>query len=214
MEPESKDSAAESTTDSTSDTERQNHESMLLMVNELRRIARRMMLRGCQQLTIQPTDLVNEAYLKLNGHESLAAEMESGQLLGKCVKTMSNVLVDHLRKRKAQRRGGHAQRRELDQWTEPLAKAAVDELEFLEVAEELATLGETRQYHVAFGKIVAGMSLPELAATLGVSLSTVEADLRSAREFLKRRMRLEETRPRQSTLGDASGPPLIERDQS
>ena len=157
--------------------------AMQEIVDQLRMSARRMMA-GMRGLTIQPTDLVGMAFLKLCDRDIDAVSDN----VGLYVKAMSQILLDHLRKRRTLRRGGDQSRIPLDQWTQPLAKEGIDEIEFLEVIEELQTLGHNRQYQVAYQKIVAGLSAPERGALLGVSDSTIESDLRAIRLHLKRRL--------------------------
>lgn len=165
-----------------------NYDEVVAMVDELRTIAHRLM-RRYQDLTVQPTELANDAYLKLVHADESETPQAREILLARCVVAMKNLLKDHLRKRHAQKRGGHVQRVPLDDWTRPLVNANVDEQEFLEVIEELQTLGQGPLYEIAFGKIILGLTINELAATLNSTTGNIESQLEIAKRHLKRRLR-------------------------
>src|SRR5262245_3461018 len=82
---------------------------MPLVYDELRRMARGRLRRERQSLTIEPTALVHEAYLRLVDQHSVTWENRA-QFFGLAARLMRNILVDHSRHHKANKRGGDAVR--------------------------------------------------------------------------------------------------------
>ncbi|MCE9596288.1 MAG: sigma-70 family RNA polymerase sigma factor [Planctomycetes bacterium] len=154
-----------------------------LVYSELRRLAERQ-LRGERGGTLQPTALVHEAWLKLAGAEDFA---DRRHFFAVASKAMRSVLVDHVRARRSQKRGGDERTSALDETVAFLEAGETDLLDLnlaLEELErddpELARLVELR----FFG----GLSHEEIAATEKLSLSTVERRWRLARARLAQRL--------------------------
>jgi RNA polymerase sigma-70 factor, ECF subfamily len=168
-----------------------NHQQLVEMVDELRQIAHRIM-RKHGSLTIQPTSLVNEAVIDVGAHAPVETTWERSHLLAQCITKMTWILKDHLRQRSAQKRGGHVAKVALDEWIEPLRNADIDELQFLEVVEELKTVGSEQQFQIVYGKILLGQSIDELSALLEIPRETVERELKQARAYLKQRLQRQE----------------------
>ena len=98
-------SAAEGSTQERSEaTER----LLALVYDELRRIASRMMSAERSSHTLQPTALVHEAYIKLIGQESLAWN-DRAHFMSISARAMRQILIDHARRRRADKRGGGLQ---------------------------------------------------------------------------------------------------------
>jgi RNA polymerase sigma factor (TIGR02999 family) len=129
---------------------------------------------------------VHEAWLKL-GDPSPGGFEDRGHFLAVASKAMRSILVDHVRAKRAQKRGGQARRDALDETIALLEGGEVDLLD-LEAAllelerddPELARLVEMR----FFG----GLTHAEIAALQGCSLSTIERGWRLARARLARRL--------------------------
>lgn len=156
---------------------------------ELRRVARRYLSRERKNHTLQPTALVNEAWLRLeNEHGAEWQGRTHGLALA--AQAMRRLLVDHGRHQKRQKRGGGAQPISLDD----LVKAAttsevpVEDLLTLESALTRLEAVDPRAAEVVSLRFFSGMSAPEVAEHLGVSLRTVESDWTHARAWLKREM--------------------------
>jgi len=134
--------------------------------------------------TLQTTALLNETLLRLLGGESLKEAADRDYFFGAAARAMRQVLVDHARKRAAVKRGGHQQRLPLD---DLLDAAEEQDLDVIALDEALGRLSEwnQRQSQVVTLRFYAGLSMKEIAATLGVGLSTVENDWRIARAWLR-----------------------------
>jgi RNA polymerase sigma-70 factor (ECF subfamily) len=136
--------------------------------------------------TLQPTALVNEAYLRL-GTEG-ESKLSRGVFLGRAARVMRQVLVDHARARNAEKRGGGQQRLTLSGvGKNGVQSTAVDVLDVHEALERLAEEDE-RLVQVVECRFFGGLTIPETADLIGVSQSTVEADWRFAKAWLKREL--------------------------
>ena len=150
---------------------------------ELRRMAAAR-LRGEREATLDPTGLVHEALLRLLGGD--ADFSNRAHFLGVAALHMRSVLVDQARARLAEKRGGGALKVTLDGCIEP-AGAEV-ELDLLALDQALEQLGahDRRAAQVMEMTCFAGMRHDEVAAAVGISVPTVERDLRFARAWLNR----------------------------
>src|SRR4051812_21159260 len=160
-----------------------------LIYSELRKVASRYLGRERRNHTLQPTALVNEAWLRLeNQHGNEWQGRTHG--LAIAAQAMRRLLVDHGRHQKRQKRGGGVAPMSLDD----LMKAAttrevpVEDLLTLENALTRLEAVDARAAQVVSLRFFSGLSSPEVAAHLGVSLRTVEADWTHARAWLKREM--------------------------
>jgi len=150
---------------------------------ELRALAGGMFHRRGGTPTLPPTALVHEAYVRMVGSDRLEWDGRT-HFVALAAKVMRQVLIDHHRQRNAAKRGGEWQRVTLSAL--PPGFAAADQLDFMalnEALEELATLDE-RQAQVVELRFFGGMTMPEIADHLGVSLATTEGDWRHARAWL------------------------------
>jgi RNA polymerase sigma factor (TIGR02999 family) len=149
---------------------------------ELRSLAERYLDNERKGHTLQPTALVHEAYLRLaaSSHEWT----ESARFRALAARVMRNVLVDHALARKAEKRGGGCTLLTLEADT-PLASAADVNIEALDEAlKRLAALDE-RKARVVELRFFGGLTADETARELSVSLSTVEADWRMSKAWLR-----------------------------
>lgn len=160
---------------------------MPLVYDELRRIARRHMRREGEGHTLQPTALVNEAYLKLV--RQTRAEWE-GRTHFLCVASsaMRRILVDHARGRLRQKRGADLQRVDLDEVLERAAESDADVLELHGALDRLAKLDD-RQARVVELRFFGGLTVEEVAEALGVSNRTVDNEWRHAKAWLDMELR-------------------------
>ncbi len=156
---------------------------------ELRRVAGRYLKRERRNHTLQPTALVHEAWLRIQ-HQHGAAWQGRTHGLALGAQAMRRLLIDHGRHQKRDKRGGGAQPLSLDN----LLKAAeteavpVEDLLTLEAALSRLEAVDHRAAQVVILRFFAGMSSPEVAEHLGVSVRTVEGDWTHARAWLKREL--------------------------
>src|SRR5262245_46050846 len=160
-----------------------------LLYRDLRAIAARRMRRERPDHTWQPTVLVNEALLRLRTDGTLMAATDKTFLLKAASKAMHQLLVDHHRTRKAEKRGGRHRKHALDCALDHLATVA--DISLLELRDELDQLArvDERACLVVHFRFFLGMSPAEVAEALGVSQKTVERDWRFARAWLRDRLR-------------------------
>jgi RNA polymerase sigma-70 factor, ECF subfamily len=153
--------------------------------DELRRIARRQ-LRGEQaRITLQPTVLVHEAYMRLVAQDHVAWQ-NRGHFFAIASQMMRRIVVDHARRRQAAKRGGSVVTVVLD----GTVNAASPELDVLGVDDALEALAEIapRQSRIVEMRFFGGLSIEETAEALAISPMTVKRDWRLARAWLLTRL--------------------------
>jgi len=170
-----------------SSTKRPIQELYPLMYDELRRVAGRYLGRERANHTLQPTALVNEAWLRLRNDRG-AASPNRTQGLALAAQAMRRVLVDHGRHQKSQKRGGRLPHVELDDLLIAAQTAAVPVEDLLALEAALARLEaiDPRGAEIVTLRFFSGLSVPEVAEHLGVSVSTVEGKWTHARAWLRR----------------------------
>jgi RNA polymerase sigma-70 factor (ECF subfamily) len=155
-----------------------------LIYHELRSIARHQMRRESPGHTLQPTALVNEAYLRLFG--SPVDWQNRAQFFSVAARTMRRILVDHARSRHSQKRSG-GKRIELDH----AMLVSVDRIEdVLALDQALQRLAERddRQAKLVELRFFAGLSIEEAAKMLGICSRTAKRDWDFAQAWLFREM--------------------------
>ena len=157
-----------------------------LVYDELRKRAAAYLRRERRDHTLPPTALVHEAYLRLVGQRS--AWQSRAQFFGVASQMMRRILVDHARARKAAKRPGSGLRVALQEDAGAVDPIEVDLILLDRALDELAALDQ-RQGRVVELRFFGGLSLEEIAETLGVSLATVNRDWRLARAWLHQRVR-------------------------
>jgi RNA polymerase sigma factor (TIGR02999 family) len=158
-----------------------------LVFEELRQIASRMFRRESDGHTLQPTALVNEMYLRLMNQRNMHwANRE--QFFGVAALLMRRILVDYAKGRHAAKRGSGAVKLPLD---EILGLAVSEkEVDFVELDEALSRLAELdpRQSQIVEMRYFTGLSHEEIAELLGVSVTTVKREWKTARLWLHREL--------------------------
>jgi RNA polymerase sigma factor (TIGR02999 family) len=159
--------------------------------DELKQVAARMMGRERADHTLSPTAVVHEAVIRLLGEEVFERAEDRGFLFAAAARAMREVLIDHARRRSASRRGGQWRRTPLDQVVDYFEDQGLDVVAVHEALDRLAELNG-RQAQVMTLRYFAGLTVPEVATALGVSVVTVERDWRLARAWLGPQLRGEE----------------------
>ena len=158
-----------------------------LLARELRDIAAGLLRRERPGHTLQPTALVNEAWLRMGGGES-RDYADRVHFFATAAQVMRRVLVDHARARAAGKRGGDWTRVTLDDVAAgTTGPADADVIALHEALERLHALSE-RQARVVELRWFGGLTLDETASELSVSTGTVENDWAFARAWLKREL--------------------------
>ena len=162
-------------------------ESLLpLVYRELHRLARSYMRRERPDHTLQPTALINEAYLRLAGGEIDWKNRE--HFIGVAAQVMRRVLVDHARSHNAEIRGGGLKRVELDEGFALSSQNAEMLLPLNEALDRLAKIN-ARQARVVELHYFGGLSMLQIAALLHISERSVKRDWSLARIWLFEELR-------------------------
>ncbi len=156
---------------------------MPLVYDELRRLAVRYLRRERDNHSLQPTALVNEAYLRLVDQQKVEWQSRA-QFYGLAARVMRNILVDHARSRQAAKRGGEQFRVSFDGDQQGIVVPEIKFLAVHEALERLATFDEQKARIVEL-RFFGGLSIEETAEVLGIGHATVERDWKLARAWLK-----------------------------
>jgi len=153
---------------------------------ELRRLAGSYMRKEREGHTLQATALANEAYLRL-ADQTKVKWRGRAQFLAIAARAMRQILVDHARRRDAEKRGGEFARVTLSDTAATFGQPVLDLLALEEALTSLGALDE-RKARVVELRFFAGLTSKEAAEALGVSETTVEDDWALARAWLRRRL--------------------------
>ncbi|HET6861782.1 MAG TPA: sigma-70 family RNA polymerase sigma factor [Pyrinomonadaceae bacterium] len=160
---------------------------MPLVYSELRRLATNYLRRERPGHTLQPTALVNEAYLRLVDQKN-AQWQNRAQFFGISAQLMRRILVDHARQKQAAKRGGSGQQRlSISSAHAFVDGPGIDFLALNEALEELSKM-DAQQERIVELKFFGGLSIEETAEVLKISHSTVERDWKLARAWLRRKL--------------------------
>ncbi|GBD91213.1 RNA polymerase sigma factor [bacterium BMS3Abin04] len=155
-----------------------------VVYNELKQISSKYLRNEYRNHTLQTTELVHEAYLKLIGDEKLAWESKA-HFFGIAAKSMRQILVDYARKRNALKRGEGKTMLSLDN-----ANILVNQTEekILSLDEALTKLEiiDERCSKIVELRFFSGLSLEETALALKISVATVKRDWKFAKAWLYR----------------------------
>jgi RNA polymerase sigma-70 factor, ECF subfamily len=163
--------------------ERARGELVTLVYEELRQVAGRMMRRERADHTLSPTAVVHEAVIRLLGGAVFDKAADRSYLFASAARAMREVLIDHARRRAADRRGGGRRALPLDAVVDYFEEQGLDVVAVHEALDRLAER-DPRQAQVMTLRYFGGMTVAEVAAALGVSQVTVERDWRLARAWL------------------------------
>jgi RNA polymerase sigma factor (TIGR02999 family) len=153
---------------------------------ELRQMARRMLAGERAAHTWQPTDLINESYLRLLGWRDVEWKNRA-HFFAATAKMMRRVLVDAARTRQATKRGAGEAPIPIDRLDVAAPAASVDVIALESALAELAAL-DPRPAQVVEMRFFGGFSVDETADSLGVSTRTVINDWNTARAWLYERL--------------------------
>jgi len=164
-----------------------------MVYDELRRLAAYYLRRERSDHTLQATALVHEAYLRLVDQRQVDWKNRN-QFFGVAAQLMRRVLLMHAREHHAAKRGGGAQKIQLEE-TAVLTPAKAEEMVWLdELLTRLAAL-DPQQERIVELRFFGGLSIEETAELLGISTATVKRDWAMAKAWLAREMSRERRNP-------------------
>jgi RNA polymerase sigma-70 factor (ECF subfamily) len=161
-----------------------------LVVDELRRLARLQLRDERPGHTLQPTALVNEAYLRLVGDQARDWQNRA-HFIGVSVSVMRRILIDHARRKRTLKRGLEVQGVAGAEDYAGLSFEQADDLIALNIALDRLEEMSSRQRQVVELRYFGGLSNEETAEVLKVSPVTVKRDWVVARAWLKGQLRPE-----------------------
>jgi RNA polymerase sigma factor (TIGR02999 family) len=153
--------------------------------DELRRLARARLAREGHALTLQPTALVHEAYLRITGTDQDRRWDRRGHFFAAAALAMRRILVERARHYRRLRHGNGAHRVELD---ESMLRADPQLVDLVAIDEALSRLEQTdpRKAQIVTLRYFGGLSIEETAAALDLSPATVKNEWTFARAWLHR----------------------------
>jgi RNA polymerase sigma factor (TIGR02999 family) len=164
-----------------------------VLYDELHRIAQRELRRNAS-LTLSPTTLLHEAYLSMSAGAS-AEFPDRARFLAYACRAMRGLVIDYIRSRSAQKRGGEF---EFTALPTVVPVGVNEDREFERLGEAVDALGalDPRLARVVDLKFFCGFSFEEVAGLLEISVRTAKRDWDKARMFLQRELRASDTRLR------------------
>jgi RNA polymerase sigma factor (TIGR02999 family) len=156
-----------------------------IIYDDLLRLARARLRREYGEHTLEPTGLVHEAYLRLADQTKLHAENRA-HFYAIAANTMRRVLIEHARKRMAQKRGGGV-RVTLQPGMDISEQRAPDIVVLDDALRRLAEIDERKSRAIEL-KFFGGMTTEEIGLVLGISVATVGRELRLGQAWLRREM--------------------------
>jgi len=163
------------------------HDLAASLYQELHRLAAGKMRFERGNHTLQPTALVNEAYLRLGGCAD-SMWQDRSRVLGMAANVMRHILVDHARAHNAGKRGdGQVQVTLIEDVVPGAGSATVDVLAVDEALNHLAEF-DSRQAKILEMHFFGGLTFEEIALQLGISTRTVKRDWTMARAWLRQEL--------------------------
>src|SRR5215469_14151292 len=156
------------------------------LYSELHRLARQQLARGGRGITLGVTTLLHEAYLDMSGRSGTEFP-DRARFMGYAARVMRTLIIDHVRNRQAQKRGGQF---ELTSLTSSLIETSADERELTRINEALDKLAKADPdlAELVDMKFFCGFSFGEIAAMRNLSERTVQRKWRKARMYLHREL--------------------------
>lgn len=153
-----------------------------VVYNELKRSARRNLRRESSDISIQTTELINEAYLKLVDQRE-SDWQNRAHFFAVAARVMRNVLVDRARSRQFAKRGGGVRKISAD---EIIIASPEKDVSVIDLHEALTTLAELdeRKSRIVELRYFAGLSVEETAEVMGISAITVKREWLKAKAWL------------------------------
>ena len=158
-----------------------------LVYDELRRVARGHLRREAPGHSLQATALVHEVFLRLVDADRMTP-MSRTHFFAISARLMRQILVDHARRKRADKRGGGATVISLDEAAPEAAQTSGVNVLALDEALDALSSFDARQCRVVELRFFAGLNIPETADALGISTATVEREWAMAKAWLHQRL--------------------------
>jgi RNA polymerase sigma-70 factor (ECF subfamily) len=159
---------------------------MAVVHHELRKIAGGYLKGERPDHTLQPTALINEAYLRLT-RQSLPEWQSRAHFYGVAAQIMRQILVEHARAHATAKRGGGGEKLSLDDVT-IFSRARAADLVALDDALTALDSFDSRKCRVIELRFFGGLSVEETSEALGISVATVGREVRLAQAWLRREL--------------------------
>ena len=160
---------------------------MPVVYDELYKLANGYLRRERPGHTLQPTALINEAYLRLI-KQDFPEWRSRRHFYGVAAQLMRQILVEYARGRAADKRGGGDQKFSLDEALTFSDEKAAELVALNDALIALAKVDE-RKVRIIELRYFGGLSLEETAAALGLSIATIGHEMRLARAWLRREVK-------------------------
>jgi RNA polymerase sigma factor (TIGR02999 family) len=157
-----------------------------LVYDELRRVARRHLRREPPGHSLQATALVHEVYLRLVDVDRMTLKSRT-HFFAVAARLMRQILVDHARRKRADKRGGGVTMMSLDEVSPAAQTSSVDVLALDQALDALSSF-DIQQCRVVELRFFAGLNIDEAAEALGISTATVEREWAMAKAWLYQRL--------------------------
>ncbi len=155
-----------------------------LVYDELRKLAAARMAQEKPGQTLQATALVHDAYLRLVDVKHAQRWNSRGHFFAAAAEAMRRILVDSAKRKKTARRGGPAERVELDENQIVAPSPGIDLVALDDVLNALA-IHDARKAELVKLRYFAGLTSRDAAEVLGISESTADADWAYAKSWLR-----------------------------
>ena len=154
-----------------------------LVYEELRKLAANKLAQEAPGQTLQPTALVHEAYLRVAGANEMVRWDHRGHFFAAAAEAMRRILIDNARRKQRPKHGG-GRRRALGAIAAPRPETSAEDL--LDLDEALNKLAQENPARAELVKLrfYAGLTMPEIAEVMGISLATAERHWTYARTWL------------------------------
>ena len=156
-----------------------------IVYTELHRMAARYLRGERVDHTLQPTALINEAYLRLIDSSNVRWENRA-HFFGIAARVMRRILVDHARQHQAHKRGGEFEKVAIDAANEPASPKEDIDLVALDAALTLLAEVDSEQSKLVELRYFAGLTIEDAAEVMSLPLGTAKRRWTSARAWLRR----------------------------
>ncbi len=155
-----------------------------VVYDELKKIARAYLRKERHNHTLQATELVNEAFIRLVEQKDIRWE-DRVHFFGITARLMRNILIEYLRKKEARKRGGKERDLVIDEIYDLAEKTSLDLIKLDEALKELESI-DPRKSQLVELRYFAGLTIEETALVQKISVATVKREWLLAKAWLYR----------------------------